>query len=83
MLLAIRSILVPVDFSPHSERAADGELTLEEPADAVLRCARELPADAIVMGTRGLGAVRSALLGIGAEEVIRQAPCPVPTLHAG
>jgi nucleotide-binding universal stress UspA family protein len=144
--LRIRSILVPIDFSPHSARAVElaldlaasfgarvhllhscdlprrlvtvydvvfpeqlereiygaaqgkldtllahgrergveveGELTMEAPSDAILRRARELSADAIVMGTRGLGRLRGALLGSVAERIIRSAPCPVMTVHA-
>jgi nucleotide-binding universal stress UspA family protein len=60
----------------------DGELTLERPADAILRAARELPADSIVMGTRGIGGLRHALLGSVAEATVRKAACPVTTVHA-
>jgi nucleotide-binding universal stress UspA family protein len=37
--------------------------------------------DLIVMGTHGRGAAAHLLLGSVAEKVVRQAPCPVLTVH--
>ena len=47
------------------------------PAEAICRYAEEAKARYIVMGTRGMGAVRSAVLGSVALGVLQQAPCPV------
>jgi nucleotide-binding universal stress UspA family protein len=52
------------------------------PVDFILRTARELPADLIAMGTRGLGPIRQVLLGSVAERTVRLAPCPVLTAKA-
>jgi universal stress protein A len=49
------------------------------PAEAIVEAAREMGADLIVMGTRGLAGVKHLLLGSVAERVVRQAPCPVLT----
>jgi nucleotide-binding universal stress UspA family protein len=46
-------------------------------AETVARLARELKADQIVMGTRGLGALRGLVLGSVAANVIRLAEIPV------
>lgn len=46
-------------------------------AQTVTRLARELKADQIVMGTRGLGALRGLVLGSVATNVIRLAEIPV------
>ena len=40
-------------------------------------CARDLQCDAIVMGTRGLGAIQTLLLGSVAVKVIHLADQPV------
>lgn len=47
------------------------------PARAIVAAAHELPADLIVVGTRGRGRLSHLLLGSVAEHVIRAAPCPV------
>jgi nucleotide-binding universal stress UspA family protein len=39
--------------------------------------------DLIVMGTHGLSGVEHMLLGSTTERVVRTAPCPVLTFHAG
>lgn len=46
-------------------------------AQTITRLARQLDADQIVMGTRGLGALRGLILGSVATEVVRLATIPV------
>ena len=58
-------------------RVADGE-----PADAILRMAREEGVDLIVMGTHGRTGLSHLLLGSTAEAVVRTASCPVFTVRA-
>jgi nucleotide-binding universal stress UspA family protein len=53
-----------------------------EPASAIVKAAREWPADIIVIGSRALGGVRRALLGSVADAVMRHAPCPVLVVRA-
>jgi len=48
-----------------------------EPAGAVIRTARRLAADVIVMGTHGRRGFSRVFLGSIAEMVLREAPCPV------
>lgn len=45
--------------------------------DEIAEQAREFGADLVVVGTHGRRGVGRALLGSGAEQVIRVAPCPV------
>ena len=52
-------------------------MTAADPAHAIVTLAHELPADSIVVGTRGRGGISHLLLGSVAERVIRSAPCPV------
>jgi nucleotide-binding universal stress UspA family protein len=49
-------------------------------AATIVRVAVELPADVVVMTTRGPGGVAERLLGTVAHRVITCAPCPVVTL---
>ena len=49
-----------------------GEVDLE-----IVSLAKELGADLIVMGSRGLGGLRRALMGSVSDSVVRHAHCPV------
>ncbi len=49
----------------------------------ILQLAAERRVDLIVMGTHGRRGFKHLLLGSVAERVVRLAPCPVLTLHAG
>lgn len=60
-------ILVPIDGSENANKALGAALDL----------AREWQADLIVVGTHGRRGIGRALLGSGAEQIIRQAPVPV------
>lgn len=50
--------------------------------DTILDAARDMGAELIVMGTHGRSGARRVILGSVAENVLRQAQCPVVTLHA-
>ena len=47
------------------------------PGPAVCDLAEELEARAIVIGTRGRGGFKRALLGSVSDHIVRSAPCPV------
>ncbi len=47
----------------------------------IIRYARQHDIDLIVMGTHGRGAVTHLLMGSVAEQVVRQAACPVMTVR--
>jgi nucleotide-binding universal stress UspA family protein len=47
------------------------------PADGIVRVAEETSADLVVMGSRGLGGIRRALMGSVSDSVVRYAHCPV------
>jgi universal stress protein A len=53
-----------------------------DPAEAVLKAARDLNADLIVMGTHGRKGLSHLVLGSVAERVIRESPIPVLTAHS-
>jgi nucleotide-binding universal stress UspA family protein len=58
-------------IEPHVVAADD------EPAEALVRAARENDAQTIVVGSTGSGYVARALLGSTAESLVRRAPCDV------
>jgi nucleotide-binding universal stress UspA family protein len=45
--------------------------------------AEELSVDVVVVGSRGRGAIRRALLGSVSSHVVHNAPCPVLVVRAG
>lgn len=56
--------------------ACELEVASGDPAHTLIEVAERYGCDAVVMGARGKGAVRSALLGSVSQEMI--ATCPVP-----
>jgi nucleotide-binding universal stress UspA family protein len=48
-----------------------------EPGQAICQYAEEQGVGVIVVGTRGHGGIKRALLGSVADHVVRNAPCPV------
>jgi nucleotide-binding universal stress UspA family protein len=57
-------------------------ITWGNPADEILKYAREHHVDLIVCGTRGRRGWDHLFMGSVAERVLRFAPCPVLTAHA-
>ena len=58
-----------------------GELLEGPEAESILNCAKNNQADIIVMGTRGMGALKGLLLGSVSRKVIHYASCPVMVIH--
>ena len=56
---------------------ADAHLRLGRPAEEVINLAEEIGAGLVVVGSRGVGALRRSVLGSVSENVVRYAPCPV------
>jgi len=50
--------------------------------DEIVRQAKKLKADLIVIGTHGLSGLKHLLLGSIAERVVQKAPCPVLTVKS-
>lgn len=48
-----------------------------EPGPALCAVARDVDATAIIIGSRGRGAIKRAVLGSVSDYVVRNAPCPV------
>jgi CBS domain-containing protein/nucleotide-binding universal stress UspA family protein len=57
-------------------------LMLGEPAETILKAARQVQADLIVMATHGRRGLMHLFLGSVVENVVRLAPCPVLALRA-
>jgi len=56
---------------------ADSHLVRGRPDREIVHLSEELGAGLIVMGSRGLGGVRRALMGSVSDSVVRHAHCPV------
>ncbi len=65
----------------HPSVTVEHRLEYGESASVILAVAREVGADLIVMGTHGRTGLRHLLMGSVAEQVVRQASCPVLTLR--
>ena len=59
------------------------EVTVGDPAEAILQTGRRLKAGVIVMGTHGLGGFRKLLLGSTTEHVLRRTEWPVLAVPPG
>jgi nucleotide-binding universal stress UspA family protein len=62
--------------------SVDASTMSESPSEAIITTAKEMGADLIVMGTRGLSGFKHVMVGSVAERTVRLAPCPVMTVHA-
>ena len=59
-------------------RLAEGHPGFEHhPSDDIVRLAEEIAAGLIVVGSRGVGGIRRALMGSVSDSVVRHAHCPV------
>lgn len=56
---------------------AEAHLRLGRPDDQIIEIGEEVGAGLIVMGSRGHGGVRRALMGSVSDSVVRHAHCPV------
>lgn len=54
----------------------------QPPAAAIVEQAQKLPADLVVMGTRGLAGLTRRTFGSTAERVVNRAACPVLTVKS-
>jgi nucleotide-binding universal stress UspA family protein len=61
---------------------ATGRIVSGRLHEAILGVVREVQADLIVLGRRGMGGVERLLLGSTAERVAGHADCPVLIVHA-
>ncbi len=61
---------------------AEASVSSEFPPQAIVEMAKDIGADLIVMGTRGLTGIKHVMLGSVAERTVRSAPCPVLTVKA-
>ena len=58
---------------------AEGMVLAGEAGAAIVDLATSLPASVVVVGTRGHGGIRRAVLGSVSDHIVRNAPCPVVT----
>ena len=56
---------------------AEARVLRGDPATAICHLAEEVDAGAIVIGSRGRGGIKRAMLGSVSDHVVRNAPCTV------
>lgn len=78
VLREVERLLAEQDAKPPK---AEVRVEVGEPADTILRIAREGGVDLVVMGTHGRTGISRFLLGSVAEAVLRRSTCPVVTLR--
>ncbi len=59
------------------------KVLLGRPFLEIIRYAKEITCDLLVVATHGRGGLMHALIGSTAERVVRKAPCPVLTVRTG
>jgi nucleotide-binding universal stress UspA family protein len=72
----LRAIKAPAPTVTIEHRLLEGEA-----ADVIVATAAETGADLVVMGTMGRTGLTRLVMGSVAEEVLRNAPCPVLTVR--
>jgi nucleotide-binding universal stress UspA family protein len=65
----------------HPEVKSHIQVVVDTPAQALID--RSYQADLVVVGSRGLGSVRGALLGSVSAEVLRHSHCPIAVIRPG
>lgn len=78
---AARSLEGIVDKCKKDGMKASFMQRVGSPAELVLEIAKKEKADLIVMGSRGLGAMKSLLLGSVTRKVSERSSCPVLIVH--
>ena len=69
--------LVGLDFAPITK------VVVGKPFLEIVRYAKEITCDFLVLATHGRSGLMHALIGSTAERVVRKAPCPVLTVRSG
>jgi nucleotide-binding universal stress UspA family protein len=78
LLSEVKSNLQAIQAADQSTPVCiETELAWGHPADVIVEKARQGGYHLIVMGSRGLGAISSLLLGSVSDRVVKLAPCPV------
>lgn len=75
------SLLNFIERSIGSNREIKKLVAQGRPGLEILKAAKKLQPTFIVLGTRGLGAIKTVFLGSTARDVIRSSPYPVVVVH--
>nr|WP_319538165.1 universal stress protein [uncultured Methanospirillum sp.] len=66
-----------IDALLHAGLSYDLKVAIGEPSVEIVAIAKKEMADLIVIGSRGLGAIKGVLLGSVSQKIAQTAPCPV------
>jgi nucleotide-binding universal stress UspA family protein len=74
---AVRAVVEALRASGHASGGVEARVIEGDPGPSVCRLAEEVQASAVVIGSRGRGGLKRALLGSVSDYVVRNAPCTV------
>ena len=78
-----RHLLAEVAAEEGISRRVEGRVEVGLPSERLAEVADEEAAEFIVVGTRGRGTLKSALLGSVSSELVGLSPCPVLAVPPG
>lgn len=77
------SLAAAVDLLQQAEIEFEKEVLSGDPAHTILEAGERYDCEAVVIGARGRGVVRSALLGSVSQAVLHGSPVPVTIVKSG
>lgn len=77
------SLAAAEDLLSQAEITYEKELLSGDPAHTILEAGERHDCDAVIIGARGRGVVRSALLGSVSQAVLHGSPVPVTIVRSG
>ncbi|PKL59338.1 MAG: universal stress protein [Methanomicrobiales archaeon HGW-Methanomicrobiales-4] len=74
---AKKSLNRTIDALSHAGLTYDLKVAIGDPSVEIVNIAQKEMADLIIIGSRGLGALKGVLLGSVSQKIAQAAPCPV------
>jgi len=66
-----------IDLLSHAGLCYDLKVAIRNPSIEIVALAQKEHADLIILGSRGVGALKGVFLGSVSQKIVQTAPCPV------